>query len=291
MTKRIGDNHPMHGRRHSEATKNKMRATKLNRLIEKYAGKIDKIVELYTSGQSLKNVAGALGTNNKTVRKLLDYKNIIIRNQGSKYILDDYFFECIDDEKKAYWLGVLATDGSVRGEQNRNEIVLSLKIGDRQHVEQFIRDIGSTSKVYFVNRNGSRQAYASITSKKLKRDLAKLGVIPNKTLNISPPTLDDKMRRHFWRGCFDGDGCISMLGKKSNLSFNGTYDMVEGFKSFVSDNIAVNDNKIIPRCNIYSIKYGAKKDVQNILKLLYLNSTVSLHRKYEFASMICGGTL
>ena len=62
---------------------------------------------------------------------------------------------------------------------------------------------------------------------------------------------------------------------------------MNSFKCFVNNSVIVSDNKIAKRGNIYSITYGAQKDVKNILRLLYSDNIVSLNRKYKLANMAC----
>jgi len=250
----------------------------------------DKIVSMYKSGKSILEISKIIGCSNRPISRILRENEVYIRQQGSRYVINDRFFKEIASEYQAYWLGMIATDGTIRSDKSRNEIVLSLQISDTKHIQNFIDDIGSTSKVYFVNRNGSDQAYASISSKMLKEDLIKLGITPNKSFSLSPPDIDEKIKRHFWRGCFDGDGCItSYRNKYWAVSFNGTRDMVEGFVKFLNKEIPINRCKIMPRCNIYTVSYRKQEDVRKIVSLLYSGSTRYLERKQTLADNIMKG--
>ncbi len=64
-----------------------------------------------------------------------------------KYKLNESFFEIIDSEEKAYWLGFLMADGSVRAGQSQDgtghwNIRLSLATADKERIERFIEAIG-----------------------------------------------------------------------------------------------------------------------------------------------------
>ena len=85
-----------------------------------------------------------------------------------KYSYDSNFFEKIDSEAKAYWLGFLYADGYIHrnyknGKIKSMSLELSLKSEDRAHLENFLRDIRSNvpikdkviklnDKKYFANR-------------------------------------------------------------------------------------------------------------------------------------------
>lgn len=273
------------GRKQTEETKRKIS----ERAIKRYNGgkfkdKHGDIINLYKSGKSAKDVGQIIGCSNTIVLNVLIAHGIERRRPGSKYLINDDFFNTIDTEKKAYWLGMIATDGTIRKNKNRNEIVLSLKIEDVIHIEKFLKDIGSSSKVYYTTRNGSKQAYASICSKQLKKSLINLGITPNKSLTIVPPKLPKCLERHFWRGCIDGDGSIFRAKKEIawHCSYNGTFEMVNQFVKFLQNN-GIAFKKPYKRGNIYSVSYDSKESVKNLLNLLYSNAIVFLDRKFNKA--------
>jgi len=80
-----GRNNPMYGKYHSIETKAKIRDTKYKQFVSKYAENIDKMVELYKSGHSIKKIADMFDTNNRAVKKLLVHKKVMIRSQGGNY--------------------------------------------------------------------------------------------------------------------------------------------------------------------------------------------------------------
>lgn len=73
---------------------------------------------------------------------------------NKRYDVNDNYFENIDTEEKAYWLGFLYADGYVRaikckdGLTNRfGELKLKLSINDKEHIELFKKCICSTHKI------------------------------------------------------------------------------------------------------------------------------------------------
>ena len=53
--------------------------------------------------------------------------------------MNENIFQQIDSNNKAYWLGFLAADGSVKG----NELSIGLSSKDRGHLAKFLTFIGS----------------------------------------------------------------------------------------------------------------------------------------------------
>lgn len=139
---------------------------------------------------------------------------LLIAKGTRKYTLDERYFQIIDTEEKAYWLGMLASDGYV-SDRGRIELGLSGD-DDRCLLESFGRAIGTNAPVlpHLLRYKGAKPAYRiGANSRKMVKDLGRLGVTTRKSLNLSFPTLDqvpEQLLRHFVRGYFDGDGSVSL---------------------------------------------------------------------------------
>ena len=276
------------GRIQTEETKRKIIETRIKNNLNDgmYKNRWDEIIYFYKSGKTIKTISEIIGCSNVPIRNALKKSGTYIRGHGAKYIINDYFFDNIDSEIKSYWLGMIATDGTIRKDSNRNEIVLSLKVEDVEHIGKFLRDIGSSSKIYYVTRGKSKQAYASVCSGQLKNALIKLGITPNKSLTLKCPIIDKKLERHFWRGAVDGDGCLRKAtnGNYYSISMNGTLDIINGYIKFLRRNGIISPNPL-SRGNIFSVGHGGR-NVFLIAKLLYENSNVFLNRKEKIAQEI-----
>lgn len=127
-----------------------------------------------------------------------------VRDAREQTAKDHSYFCRIDSQEKAYLLGLLATDGNVSG----GTISLALKARDRVLLERFERAIGLRPSAIRPMLKGMLRT--SVTSAEMARDLAKLGVVPNKTMSLRwPEGLERSLDRHYLRGVFDGDGGIS----------------------------------------------------------------------------------
>ena len=74
------------------------------------------IIKDYQDGLSMDNVASKYSINRKTVAAALKRNNIQARSNkinSRKYIHDFNYFETIDTEEKAYWLGFIYADGYI----------------------------------------------------------------------------------------------------------------------------------------------------------------------------------
>lgn len=66
------------------------------------------VIERYEQIKNLKKVAKSFGVSLRPIVRILKKNNIIFTNR--KYNVNHDFFENIDSEEKAYWLGFLFAD-------------------------------------------------------------------------------------------------------------------------------------------------------------------------------------
>lgn len=212
-----------------------------------------------------------------------------------KYYFNEDFFEIIDNEEKAYWLGFIYADGCV-GKRN-NSLAIALCKKDEKHLNNLALSIGYKGEVKhkFTKTTYSKdELYESVrielNSAKMCRDLRNKGIHSDKTLNCNFPNEDivpKYLQHHFIRGFMDGDGAITRTLTDSiyspydySLKFIGTYGMLNGIKDFFGKEAVLSlDN----RCNIpvYNLGYHGNNITYNFLNILYKDATIYLDRKYD----------
>lgn len=200
-----------------------------------------------------------------------------------KYTLNDSFFKTIDTQEKAYVLGFLAADGNVNPDKYGCEIRICLHQRDKDVLEKInnvwdstypVRIHRSTELSGFPGTN-REQVKLSIRSSQFQIDLAKYGIIPNKTAVLRYPIIPDGMDRHFLRGFLDGDGHIT------NQEFGWV----------TNPNMANDLQKIcmkhgFPELRRYRIKdssdcvKGGPK-FHHLIKWMFEDATICLQRKKE----------
>lgn len=207
------------------------------------------------------------------------------RGHNRKYRLDERFFQKIDAEEKAYWLGFIAADGHV----GRTYVVFILQARDRAHLEKFRTSLQTDTKIT-MHQSAARKIDGRrlppttdcriyVTSRNMVDDLASLGLAGRKAKRLRPPTIPANMERHFWRGVIDGDGSISRCGGLWHLSLVGTRAMVSAFDRFLQRTIHRLPTKFRNYDGAWRIGYGGKRVIQKIVGLLYGGCTVALSRK------------
>lgn len=81
----------------------------------------DKIIEDYKNGKSLRQIEKDYGVTRQTTAKFLE-KQFIKTTTGNHYRIyhhNENYFETIDNEHKAYWLGFMFADGHISNYDNR----------------------------------------------------------------------------------------------------------------------------------------------------------------------------
>jgi len=233
-----------------------------------------------SDGVSITDIAQKLGVSRNTLYSRM-------RKWGVKKppILNENFFESIDSEESGYWLGFIMADGSVGsyyGDSFRLDI--NLKQSDYKHLEKFHKCVNSMLEVRQLDKNSS--CHSSHVSNKLCQDLMSLGCVPRKSLILKYPQIPSEIDKHFIRGYFDGDGCITFDVKKSNirLAIIGTKEMLTSIQKRLGINV-----KLYQRSsrNTYHLPISGNVQVRRILDFLYKDSTIYLDRKYNKYKEYC----
>ena len=196
---------------------------------------------------------------------------------------DDYF-ETIDTEDKAYFLGLLFADGNVYTARYRVQITLANE--DAYILKAFADCIGYTGKMYI-----DREKYSKLIlpSKKMCADLTRLGCTPNKSLTLQFPTeVPDELMHHFIRGYFDGDGHISkdkrLINPYYHINITSTKEFIIVLKKILMDNDIITGN-LYKRYKDKEISahtvHVKNKSAKNFVDYIYLNAKMFLTRKYK----------
>ncbi len=246
------------------------------------------IYDFYKSTNfSLSELANRFKIDKKSLIGRFKKLGLISKQDGSrKTFFDQDFFETIDTQEKAYWLGFLYADGALTKPKNKpNTFIfeLSLKPGDVDHIISFAKAIKYDLSKIKTESYRSRLCFGST---KFCTHLIGKGCTLRKSLTLTFPTSDivpDHLIHHFIRGYFDGDGCVSDP-LKVGLSINllGTVDFLNGvlkwYTSFSNEEIPV-IVRSKPGTQCFQFVIGAEK-AKKFLENLYKDSSVCLNRKY-----------
>jgi hypothetical protein len=243
------------------------------------------IVAAYTQGSSAKEIGLDHGVVGETVMKIIRKAGVPARIGSSyrKLPVNEAYFSSIDCEAKSYWLGVLMADGCVHD----TKVMLGFKASDLEHLLAFRLAIGSA---HAIGRHAKGLRTLSVRSPSMVADLLSLGVRERKTGQERTPPLSSSLLGHFYRGYFDGDGCIYRRTIKSchkmqwSLSVRcASSVMIDEFRDWVSGQTGGRKG-----CKTYSAKqhcynlcFGGNLQAASVARSLYDGCTIALQRKRE----------
>jgi hypothetical protein len=198
--------------------------------------------------------------------------------------LNHDYFESIDTEGKAYFLGYLMADGCIVSKLNRLDFAIHTK--DKQILDIFKYELSSSNTIRSYSK--TNVSVINHTSKKLVSDLAKHGCVENKTLTLTFPShLSEPYMWHFIRGYFDGDGCATnhmatLTNPRIRLSFIGTFSFLSSLQTIfnTSYKLALIGNNKLNSC----LAITSNKNLDFIISNMYKNATIYLERKKKICS-------
>lgn len=153
------------------------------------------------------------------------------------YKLNEDYFNVIDTEAKAYWLGYIYADGGIT---IGRPWVVQLQSKDKWFLDNIKSAMQAENPIKNITNGsgftpGTKHYRLNLYSKKLSTTLFNWKGISEE---INMPNIDKHLKRHFIRGFFDGDGSVYTWQKKGVTKHKGyTYKLADGTKKFVPYNI------------------------------------------------------
>jgi intein-encoded DNA endonuclease-like protein len=242
------------------------------------------MIQKYNDGMSQRDIAKEYGVVPSTVLLIFNKLNVSRHNPyhlWRKYNFNMRFFQQINSEEKAYWLGFIVADGNVHNQC----LSINLSARDEKHLEKFASAIDYDYwKDYRSVKNSCR---IRLHSKDMVADLQQFGIVPKKSSKIVVPKIDDGLYRHFFRGYIDGDGSLCITGKRKVVNASSTcFNFLFGLKGWIDNELRDDVGNIYKASkNKHSTTFlyivQNKKHVLPFLRRLYDDCTVALDRKLK----------
>lgn len=244
--------------------------------------------EMYNNGMQIKDISKKYGVSNVTISRLLKKNGVEIDKY--KYHFNEHYLDSLDVQEKAYFLGLLWSDG--HNCLSKNYVTLSLQDTDKYILEK-INIITENERPLHKNELSIKnpryhdQYIATWGSKYFSQLLNSLGMGPNKTLTAEyPKCINESLHRHFIRGYLDGDGCISTSygGKFAQVTLVGTSMLLNYMKDIIKQQIEIEvfvDKDKRAKDPICVLRCSRKNDVIKLLEWIYDGASIYLKRKYD----------
>lgn len=178
--------------------------------------------------------------------KKMKLKNPYYKISGRKYTANEEFWEELNPIN-CYWAGFISADGYIHRRKNRLKIELQEK--DRNHLEQFKKDIRFTGVIGSYERTKFEKVYRTcnlgISSSKIIKSLEeKFNIHQKKSFNLKGPNVEDNyLKLCFFLGYLDGDGCIHFNKCIKGLQISmvcASYDILDWCKNLIDFNFPQN---------------------------------------------------
>lgn len=238
-------------------------------------------------------IGAKIGRSKSAVQTRCRKLGLIKSKPSFKKKLNSNYFETIDTEEKAYWLGFICADGCVAFNKSSNAYVfkITLQERDQDHLRKFIMAINGEFDVNLkkakLNFDGIYKEYntceVSFKDKKFTSDLLQY-FSTNKTEYLRMPNqIPSALLRHFIRGFSDGDGCFYINYEKKKKSFEivgKCYDMLDDIKHELGRN-DISSNIYRKRQTNWKLGICSIKEINKLQSYLYDGATIFLERKFQ----------
>lgn len=253
------------------------------------------VINTFNVLRSTSKTAEKLSLKRYQIQWILKKNNLMpSRQEGHrKYKANLEYFNKINTQEKAYWLGFLYADGCIEdGDlKSSKRLQVSLKSTDFKHLSKLKKALNSSHPIHQRTiksgiMKGKKYCSFSIRSSQLCEDLIKKGCTPRKSLTITFPKLKKELISHFIRGYFDGDGSVFISKEKhwrnGNVSpvihyrFVGTKNFLEGIDSNINLKGRISD---IKGSKAFELSYKRNKKLIPFYNYLYRDANIFLERK------------
>ena len=211
------------------------------------------------------------------------------------YYCNYHYFDIIDTEEKAYWLGFILADGNIYKSEKTNSgcINIELQYGDINHLRKFNKSLDGNYNIIDRWRSCSlsnsdkmnHSCQIRIFSIIMYDSLEKFGLVGNKTYTVSFPKIPEELYRHLLRGYFDADGRFGLSNSRLWVSFitaskNLNDDIIKYIRS---KDICIHEYSYLNEYGniMYVPEITSNDNKMKFLDFIYKDASIYLDRKYK----------
>lgn len=220
------------------------------------------------------------------------------KDRGRQYYLNQSYFDNIDTEEKAYWVGFIAADGCIYDSDDNRATRISFGLAEKdiEVLENFKVALSTNKPIqHLIGQSNNPIVHLEISSNQLGNNLKKLGLSNRKTYLKTWVDFENvTLQNAFIRGYFDGDGSITqnfsennlhnvnitISGFKENLKFFAEYLLTQNIEA-----IFIEDKREYKNNNTFGyLTFSDKTNKLKFLELIYPeNISIYLSRKFALS--------
>lgn len=261
------------------------------------------IIYLYKQGISQNEICRQFGLTFQAFHRMATHHGFEVRGRP-KHSLDSGYFDNIDTFYKAYFLGWLASDGSIgytrnqvknRGDFSKlGRVNISIQERDGYILDKLREEIKFSGEVDTRDKGPGRQRqkHLGFCDQKMAQSIYKRGLTDNKSFTFAFPDIPEEFFWAFVLGYFDGDGCVCMSkvidrGYHSIKQYWGitcSKTFAETLGDILLSRYSIKTHIIKKKCQngyMYTIKTGDRDAMKRLYHYLYDNAPFCLQRKKE----------
>lgn len=234
----------------------------------------------------------------KSIYDILDRSNIKRKN-GYDHMVDNksynnFKFDVLDDDIKAYFLGLIITDGYIYSNENVSKNYIELSLIDEDCISFLANYINCNYRKLNTESKSRKSMFRlEIHGKQYIDNIFRFGLHQNKTYNIGNIHLYDNEKKFIpsiIRGIIDGDGWIRKDGKEFYI-LSASKEFLVWVKNELEDLGFINLNiKTLKKENhissfnsnvdLFIIRTSVKHNI-NLLKTIIYPYEMGMSRKYN----------
>jgi hypothetical protein len=252
------------------------------------------LIKEYLNGKSSPTLSKKYGISCSVV---LDYlkrnkiKRRSISEASRKYAFNEKILDNLESPDVLWFLGWLWSDGC----NKKIRMQITAHQNDEEVLHKLNKILSSNRPLEKPKNKKCRVLY--IDSIDFCRKLQDLGCVPRKSLEINYPTWikNKDGHKHFLRGVFEGDGCISFRRDNYLSAYcsiaSGSKDFLLSVTKIIEDELNIT-TKINERKNSNSKRLYISGGIENVKKFMnYIYSDSEPHnrldRKYSKHKLLC----
>lgn len=243
------------------------------------------ISNLYLDGSTCQDIAIKFKISRNTVSKILKQNGVLIKGRRGYCLFNKRFFDDVDSEEKAYFLGLLFADGYNQERRTGGNVRICLKYSDYDILNQLCKSISHKNK---PTLNSVNQWIVTMCSSHFSKRCSELGCHQNKSLTLKYPNkthIPKEIFHHFIRGYFDGDGCVSSSGTPT-ITIVSSEHFCDGLNKELSAIIGLKKISLHPNKITRRYRFSGRKQIEKFYTYLYQDATIFLQRKKDIFSDI-----
>lgn len=212
------------------------------------------------------------------------------------YYINENYFDIVDNQDKAYIIGLFLADGNIT--KDKKNIQISLQERDGEILEKIKSKLQYEGPLLYkkyndLNPNWKDQSRLAIYSPHMCRALEHYCVVPNKSLILNFPTnIDISLYPHMLRGYVDGDGSITSNPREKRVRFVSTMSFCQDAKLLIENQLNINCSvRLLKKSSVTSeLMIAGRRQTTVFLDWIYKDANLYLERKYKIYKSLYNNT-